>query len=241
MPRISRVVVPGLPHHVTQRGTGRQSTFRSDEDRLVYLDMLRENRRQYGLKVWAYCLMTNHVHLLAVPERQDSLARALARTHADYARYWNARRRSCGHVWQARFYSCPIDHEHVWNVARYIETNPVRAEIVENARDWPWSSAQAHIAGRDQSRLLDDIERWFTRYDGAAWDRVLQTSVNDEAWRQRLRDATQRGRPLGCGQFIQDLEDRLGLALRPSQPGRPRKVREQPPPGPAQMSLENCI
>jgi putative transposase len=98
---------------VTQRGNGRQVTFLSDQDRSVYLDMLRQNRRQFGLTIWAYCLMPNHIHLLAVPERPDSLARALGRTHADYARYWNARRGSCGHVWQARFYSCPIEDGHV--------------------------------------------------------------------------------------------------------------------------------
>jgi putative transposase len=240
MPRISRVVVPGLPHHVTQRGNGRQATFVSDDDRRVYIDLLRGHRRQYGLNIWAYCLMNNHVHLLAVPERDDSLARTLARTHADYARYWNARRGRCGHLWQARFYSCPLDDDQVWTVARYIETNPVRADIVDEAAAWPWSSAQAHVTGRDRSGLLD-MHLWSSQYDGARWKDVLETSVEDEAWRQRLRDATVRGRPLGSDTFIQGLEDRLGCPLKPKPPGRPRKPREEPTVLPGQLVLENCI
>jgi len=142
MSRISRVVVPGVPHHATQRGNGRQVTFVSDEDRLVYLDLLAKHRRAFGLEVWAWCQMSNHIHLLAVPAREDSLARTLGRTHAEYAQYWNARRRSCGHVWQARFYSCPVDADAAWVVARYIETNPVRVGMTEAAEQWRWSSAR---------------------------------------------------------------------------------------------------
>jgi putative transposase len=216
MPRIARVVVPGLPHHVTQRGNGRQATFSSDDDRRVYLDMLRGNVRQFGLRIWAYCLMDNHIHLLAVPERPDSLARSLGRTHARYAQYWNARRARCGHVWQARYYSCPIEDAHLWTVARYVEMNPVRAGLAENADCWPWSSALAHLTGRDRSGLLD-MTRWAADYDGLRWRGVLETSVNDEAWYQR--------RPFGSDTFIGGLEASLGCRLRPKRAGRrPRQA-----------------
>ncbi len=224
MSRLARVVVPGLPHHVTQRGNGRQVTFLSDQDRSVYLDMLRQNRRQFGLTIWAYCLMPNHIHLLAVPERPDSLARALGRTHADYARYWNARRGSCGHVWQARFYSCPIEDGHVWVVARYVETNPVRAGMVEDADCWPWSSALAHLTGRDRSGLLD-MGSWAAGYDGIRWRRVLETDVDDEAWDRRLQEATLTGRPFGSEGFVDRLESALDCRLRPRPAGRPQKQR----------------
>jgi putative transposase len=223
MSRLSRVVVPGLPHHITARGNGRQATFRSDPDRSVYLDMLRQNRRQFGLSIRAYCLMPNHIHLLAVPERADSMARTLGRTHADCARYWNARRGSCGHVWQARYYSCPIEDGHVWVVAQYVEKNPVRAGLVDDADSWPWSSALAHLTGRDRSGLLD-MATWTADYDSIRWRRVLETSVDDEAWHLRLKEATLTGRPFGSDGFVGKLEGALGCRLRPRSAGRPRKL-----------------
>jgi putative transposase len=226
MSRIARVVVPGLPHHVTQRGNGRQATYLSDEDRLVYLDLLRGHGRQYGLRIWAYCLMNNHIHLLAVPVGEDSLAHTLGRTHSDYARYWNARRRSCGHVWQARFYSCPLEDDQIWTVARYVEMNPVRAGLVKEAERWPWSSAQAHLVERDASGLLE-LSFWASQYDGTRWSRVLRSGVEDEAWQQRLVESTLSGRPLGSEAFIDRLEQQLGASLRPKPPGRPPKPRAE--------------
>jgi len=234
MSRIPRAVATGLPHHVTQRGNGRRPTFLSDSDRMVYLDLLQRHRKQCDLRIWAYCLMPNHVHLLAVPGREESLARALGRTHADYARYWNARRNSCGHLWQARFYSCPLECDQVWTVARYIEVNPVRAGMVGEAGDWRWSSAQAHISGADASGLLE-MSPWQAEYDSARWQSVLRTSVYDEAWRQRLAEATATGRPLGSEAFVEELEQRLGCRLRPKPAGRPRNAAREEA---AQLRLE---
>lgn len=225
MSRISRVVVPNVAHHVTQRGSARQATFESDEDRLVYVDMLRAHCGLHRLHLWAWCLMSSHVHLLAVPEREDSLARALGRTHAQYAQYWNARRRSCGHVWQARFYSCPLEDEAVWGVARYIENNPVRAGMVAEAQAWRWSSAGAHLAGGDDLALID-LRRWAGEYDGQRWAYVLRHSMEDEAWQRRLQDATMRGRPFGSGPFVDNLELLCQRRLRPNRPGRPAKSAE---------------
>jgi putative transposase len=223
MSRISRVVVPGVAHHITQRGCGRQVTFHSDEDRLVYVDLLRANCEEHRLRLWAWCLMSNHVHLLAVPEREASLARALGRAHAQYAQYWNARRRSCGHVWQARFFSCPImEGEATWTVARYIENNPVRAGMVATAQAWRWSSAEAHVTGRDEFGLVE-LGPWAAEWGGPQGACALNHGTGDEAWEERLRAATVRGRPFGSEGFVAELESRCHRRLRPNRPGRPPK------------------
>jgi putative transposase len=104
MPRRARIIVPGLPHHITQRGNGRQDVFDTDSDRQLFLDLLAEYSHRYLLEIWGSCLMTNHFHLIAVPQQDNSAARALRRLEADYARYLNVRRHAPGHLWQARFY-----------------------------------------------------------------------------------------------------------------------------------------
>jgi putative transposase len=159
MARIARVVAPGQPHHVTQRGNRPQDIFDDSTDRQVYLSLLKEYAREHGLRVAAWCLMSNHVHLLAAPETADALARTFGRTHCDYARYRNARQATCGHVWQARYYSCPVDAAGAIPVMAYIERNPVRAGIVASAEDYPWSSVRAHVLGYDASNFLD-MAQW---------------------------------------------------------------------------------
>jgi putative transposase len=120
MPRIARVVLTEHPYDITQRGNAQQRIFVDDADCLVYLDLLRRYSAVYELNLWAYCLMPNHVHLVAVPTRGESMARALGRTHADYARYFDVKRGTCGHVWQARYYSCPLDEAHLWTAIAYV-------------------------------------------------------------------------------------------------------------------------
>ena len=138
MPRIARYVAPGVAHHITQRGTGRQLVFKSRADRRVYLDLLREQARFTDVLVLAYCLMPNHIHLIAVPFDEDSLAVLLRRVHGRFAQYFNARRARCGHLWQNRFYSCPTGPAHLWPALRYVESNPVRAGLVKSQADWPY-------------------------------------------------------------------------------------------------------
>lgn len=130
MSRIARIVVPGFAHHVTQRGNRRADVFETDDDRHAYLRFLKQYADKHGLAVWAFCLMTNHVHLVVVPEREDSLAKALRDAHTVYAMRFNTRTRLSGHVWQGRFYSCPMDESHLWAAVRYVERNPVRAGTV---------------------------------------------------------------------------------------------------------------
>ena len=148
MARLPRVVAIDVPHHVTQRGNARQVILADDSDRLTYLELLRQHSDQCGLALLGYCLMSNHVHLIAIPRATDSLAKALRQTHGRYAAYWNARQNSSGHVWQGRFYSCPLDEAHLWVALRYTELNPVRAGMVKAAESWPWSSAAAQTKRR---------------------------------------------------------------------------------------------
>jgi putative transposase len=220
---MARAVVPGISHHVTQRGNGRQAIFFSDQDRRLYLELLRDFSHTFALTIWAYALMDNHVHLVAVPQREDSLARAMGRIQAEYARYLNVRRRTCGHLWQARYFSCPLDGCHVWVVMRYVEKNPVRAGMVAEADEWPWSSARAHVTGWDPEGLLE-MEPWGRVYNGAQWQTALRTSLEEEGWQRRFQEATLQGRPLGSEEFVEEMELVLGRALRARRPGRPKNT-----------------
>ncbi len=231
MARIARVVAEGIPHHVTQRGNGRQAVFFDAQDHAVYMKLLREYTDEYGVRIWAWCLMSNHVHLLAVPDLSHSLARALGRTHSEYARYRNARAASCGHLWQARYYSCPIDGPGVWRVMAYIERNPVRAGLVESAEDYPWSSARLQTAdGNDE---FPEMTAWRENYDAATWRETLHLGVDEQAMQERLRFATRTGRPFGSEEFLDEIERYTSRVLRPGQPGRPAKARQ-----PEQSRLE---
>lgn len=222
MARLARVVVPGVAHHVTQRGNRHQDVFLQEGDRQMYLRLLKERAAKHKLRVVGYCLMTNHVHLIVVPEQADSLAKALGRTHNEYARWLHIRQSMSGHLWQNRFYSCPLDPSHLWAALRYVELNPVRANLVRFPWEWPWSSARAHCTGSDVLGMLD-WRLWAASYSPATWREALMMGVTEAAFLERIRDATRTGRPLGGPDFIQDLEARVGRRLRPGKRGpRPR-------------------
>ena len=150
---LARIVAPGMAHHVTQRGNRRMDVFLNAQDYRFYLHVLGRNALKYDMDIWAYCLMTNHVHLIVVPQTLESLADALRDTHTSYAQFFNKRYDFSGHLWQARFYSCVLDEQHAWSAVRYVERNPVRASITTRAEDHPWSSASSHCS-RDYNPLL---------------------------------------------------------------------------------------
>ena len=224
MPRIARIVIPGCPHHVTQRGNNRQDVFFCDDDRRFYLATLKAQAERFGLSVHGYCLMTNHVHLVATPAGEESLARAVGRTHWLHARRVNDLHGRSGHLWQARFHSCGLDEKHLILALRYVERNPVRAGLVRKAWRYPWSSAAAHAGkGADRAGLLD-LARWHETWSAEIWEEWL-TGDPPAQEQERLRRAAQRGRPLGSDDFLADVEARLGHRLRPLPVGRPRKQR----------------
>ncbi|HVP11730.1 MAG TPA: transposase [Phycisphaerae bacterium] len=221
MPRVARIVIPGVPHHVTQRGNNRQDVFFVDDDRRAYLDLLAEQADRFGLTVLGYCLMGNHVHLVAVPAGEQSLARAVGRTHFLYTQYVNRLQRRSGHLWQNRFFSCALDDAHLWNALVYVERNPVRARVVRAAWNYPWSSAAAH-AGRSQPHTALDMAEWRAVWTPGKWREQL-IRPDDAKELAGLRLSTHRGRPLGSDSFLSKLEHRLGRRLRPLPAGRPRK------------------
>lgn len=223
MPRIARIVVEGIPHHITQRGNHRAPIFFSDHDRKFYLSLLKKQSMKHGLEVHGYCLMTNHVHIVGTPSAPDSMALAIGRSHHRYAQYLNQRLGRTGHVFQNRFRSCPLDLPHYWLALRYSEQNPVRARIVRLPWAYEWSSAAAHV-GLGNDRGLLDLEKWWASDMSVHWRAFLIESLSEETLRI-LRAHTLKGRPLGDQRFLAELEKRTGRQLRPCPAGRPKKRR----------------
>ena len=145
MPRRARVVFEGVVHHITQRGNYRQNVFEDDSDKRKYVEFIREYSEKYGMKIYAYCLMSNHVHFIASPVKEDSLAMTFKYVNMRYSSYFNKNNRRSGHLWQGRFYSCPLQFEHALEALRYVERNPVRAKMVELPWEYEWSSAREHV------------------------------------------------------------------------------------------------
>src|SRR5438270_3851341 len=172
MPRRARCVLPGIPYHVTQRGVDGQATFSIDEDRYTYLRLLRENLSEAEVRVWAWCLMSNHVHLVLLPGREHSLSLLLRRVHGRYAQYYNTRWGRTGHLWQSRFFGCVLASDHLWTALAYVERNPVRAAMVQEAAQYPWSSASAHVLQKDASGILD--MEWWRREGSENWEERLK-------------------------------------------------------------------
>ena len=222
MPRIARVVLVDLPHHVTQRGNNRQQVFFTDADYLAYLAWLKQYTEQYGLAVLAYCLMPNHVHLIVIPHTVIALSRAVGRTHLRYTQRHHLIHAGSGHLWQNRFFSCALDEEYLWTALRYVERNPERAGLVTQAWDYPWSSAAAHCGGKDTSGLLD-LSAWAALCPPAAWRDQLAVPEDEEDVRL-MRRQTQLGRPVGSDAFLARLEREAGLDCHPRPVGRPKKT-----------------
>ncbi len=220
MPRIARVVVPGCPHHITQRGNRREDVFFGDNDCQKYLQLLLEYSQKHGLETLAYCLMTNHVHLVSVPAQRDSLSSVLKPVDMRYAQHVNWTHGISGRLWQGRFFSCVLDDEHLWAAIRYVERNPVRARIVGKAEAYPWSSASAHC-GLRRDPILSHLPMGGPPESGwAAW----LIEKDDEKMLATLRMNTRTGRPAAGRQFVKDLELRLGCRLLANPVGRPQKV-----------------
>jgi putative transposase len=220
VPRLARLVVPGIPHHVTQRGNRRLPTFFGEGDYALYLRLLRHFCGKAGTRIWAWCLMPNHVHLILVPAHEDGLRAGLGEAHRRYAAEINRREGWRGHLWQSRFGSFPMDEAWLIACARYVELNPVRAGLAARPEQWRWSSARAHLGlARDgvteTAPLLARVPEWRALLDGGL----------DERARESLRSSERSGRALGGASFLEMLEARSGRPAVPRSRGRPRREK----------------
>ncbi len=213
MARIARIVVPGIPHHIVQRGVRKMDVFFRDADRSEYLRQLSEQGRRFGVEYIAWCLMTNHVHLVAVPRQEDSLAQGIGEAHRRYTRFVNFREGWRGYLFQGRFHSFPLEGNYVLSGVRYVLRNPVRAGLVKKPWDYRWSNARWFIGAQADdplavpSGLLADITDWRAF--------LLQEDDALASFRRHART----GRPLGSGEFLTQLEEQTGRTLRPRKRG----------------------
>jgi putative transposase len=222
MARLARVVIPGIAHHVTQRGNGGARTFFGNDDYAFYRDLLAEHCRAADIAVWAWCLMPNHVHLILVPSDVDGLRRALAAVHRRYAGVIHARRKRTGHFWQGRFGAVAMDEEHLAAALRYVSLNPVRGRRVARAQDWRWSSTRAHLTGKDDGITA----RAPIRERIPPFADLLATKPDDEESESfaRLRAAESIGRPLGDDRFLARIERVTKRILKPQRRGPKRRA-----------------
>ena len=219
MPRKYRIVLEGEPHHVVQRGNRRQQVFFHPHDKEVYLRILEEKTRQHGVSVWAYCLMDNHVHLVLVPTCQEALAKAVGETNRRFTTMINKRNQWRGYLWQGRFISSVMDNVYLTRVLHYVENNPVRAGMVTQAWNYPWSSAKAHVTG-ETSSLLEALPEYLPIKD---WKNFLQRKEPDDVL-DDIRKRNRAGLPMAADPMIDQLAQAAGispLVLKPRPVGRP--------------------
>ena len=214
MPRFPRLVVPGHPHHVTQRGVRRQTTFFDRRDYLAYLRLMAQELNKAEIEIWAYCLMPNHMHAVVVPDVEESLSGFFAPLHRRYARRTNQRYEWRGHLWQERFYSVVMEEAHALAAMRYVELNPVRARLCESPQDWPWSSARGNLGLAidpviDRSKTQNIISNWREYLD--------ESEAAEEV--NALRRQTLSGRPDSDAAFVKNLEALTGRRIRKKRPG----------------------
>ena len=216
MARLSRITVPDLPHHVTQRGNRRQALFTEEGDYALYRDLMGERCAANGVTCWAYCLMPNHVHLILTPRTQEGLSRAVGEAHRRYTAFVNARARVTGHLFQGRFSSAAMDEAHLMTAIRYLALNPVRAKLAKRSQDWPWSSVAAHLAKKSDALVsVKPVLRLSPRFAD-----FLDLSFSEATELHDLETKSLTGRPLGNAAFLAKVEGKLGYSVTPRKRGR---------------------
>ncbi len=217
MARLARVVLPGVPHHITQRGVRSMIVFSDDEDKQHYLDLLQSASEDHGFEVISYCLMSNHVHLLVIPEKEESLRKGIGMVHRYYSRMVNIREKTRGYLFQGRFFSCPLDDAHLSAALKYVELNPIRAGLCKNAGDYHWSSARYYLGLDEENQIIKNRDWYGNRQD---WEELLKENPKEI---NTLRKYFRTGRPLGSEQFLKEAEQITSRELIPKKPGRKRK------------------
>jgi putative transposase len=222
MSRMPRIVVPGVPYHIFSRGNHKADVFFQNSDKRLYLKLLDEYGEKFGVAYLAYCIMDNHLHLNAVPQNETSLSKCFAEVNRRYTYIINTSKGWTGNLWEGRFHSFPMDETYLFNCIRYAENNPVKAKLVERARDYSWSSAAEHMTKKQNPFLkLADIHGYLDIPDWAAY---LDADV-DPSLEKKIETHSRTGRPLGSEEFVSELERLTGRKLVPGRPGRKKKFR----------------
>ena len=219
MPRLARIVIPNVPYHITQRGNHRQDVFYTPDHYRQYLEYIAQYSSRYRFDILAYCLMSNHIHLVGIPRKQDSMARMIQATHSRHTQNVNRNMGFHGHLWHSRFYSTALDDLHLWNCFKYVEQNPVRAGILTKAQEYVWSSAASHCRLRDDPVLTFD-PRINEMFDG--WSKTLKVQPEKEII-ERIRNRTMTGVPCGDERFRRRISRLAGKKLIDRPRGRPFK------------------
>jgi len=220
MARISRIVAPGYPHHVTQRGVRSMDVFHSDDDRLAYLSFMSAEAARFGLEILSWCLMSNHVHFIAVPKNETSLARGFGEAHRRYTRMKNFSQGVRGYLFQGRFSSCVLDQQHLLAAAQYVARNPVVAGLAKTPWEYPWSSTRFHCGLSDHDPLVKNRTLLGLITD---WQEFLSTEERVES--DLIRQATRTGRPAGDVLFVENVESLTGRVLKIKPAGRPARAK----------------
>ena len=231
MPRRARVSIPGIPWHIIQRGNNRSACFYAEEDYQFYLHYLNELAQKFECQVHAYVLMTNHVHLLLTPEKEDSAAKLMKNLGQRYVQYVNRTYKRSGTLWEGRYRSCLTQSEdYVLACYRYIELNPVRADMVCHPRDYPWSSYRCNAEGKNSELLTpheqylgidrDDVSR--RRAYRELFKAHMDVDLDDE-----IRTATNGNFVLGGSQFQEQIEQALGRRVTKGKAGRPKMCQAE--------------
>ncbi|MFH1478555.1 MAG: transposase [Candidatus Omnitrophota bacterium] len=218
MPRQVRIVIPNTPHHITQRGNYQQDIFDHEKHYKQYCKWIDDYAEHHDLEILAYCLMKNHVHFIVIPKEEHCLAKVFKIVHAMHAQYMNKQRKTKGHLWQGRFYSCVLDDAHLYRAIRYVENNPVRADLVKDAWEYKWSSASDHTGDRKKGLIRLGVYNTITPKD---WHDYLKESDTDMT--NEIKSKTNRGLVVGTNEFITYLEKRLNRSLQYLRQGRPTK------------------
>jgi putative transposase len=222
MPRRARVIVPGIPIHAIQRGHNRSACFADDEDRAFYLHHLGRVASAEGCDVHAYCLMTNHVHLLLTPRREESCARLFRRLGLLHTQYTNRKYGRSGSLWEGRFRSCLVQSDfYLLTCYRYIELNPVRAGLVADPAAYPWSSYRVNAEG-DPSSLVSPHAEYLRL--GRAQYRSLFAGQFDQVLLREIRSTTNGGYALGAEAFKREIAGLLGRNVSKGIAGRPPRA-----------------
>jgi len=220
MPRIARIVGPGYPHHIVQRGNNKEKVFWGRKDYEKYLCFLEKYSEKKEASILAYCLMPNHVHLLVRPSGGNGLAKLMQGVTLCYTQYFNRKKGRTGRLWECRYYSTAVDGDrYLWAVSKYIESNPVRAGFAERPEDYLYSSAMAHILGKQDPLLREAL---FDKSEFGEYKKFMKIE-DDRRFQEEIRNQTRSGRPLGDVGFLGTLSERLGCNLDFRLKGRPRK------------------